>query len=110
MQFPRITEKRTSERHNLVRDLKVFHPDGGRYLAGQTLNVSDGGALLALRHGQYIEPGARVKVAIDWTGHQPVYRQEQMTEGKIVRNEGESGYACVVAVAFAERQAPRLAA
>jgi len=110
MQFPRITEKRTSERINLVRGVKVFHPSGCRYLAGQTLNVSEGGALLALRHGHYMEPGSTVQVAIDWTGHQPVYRHDQMTEGRVVRNEGTSGYACVVAVEFAERQAPRLAA
>lgn len=110
MRLARITEKRRAERVNLVRNVKVYHPTGCRYFAGQTLNVCEGGALLALRHGQYMEPGARVRVGIDWTGQQPVYRHDEMTEARVVRNEGASGYACVVAVSFPERQAPRLAA
>jgi len=110
MQFPRITEKRRSERHNLVRNVKLHHPEGNRYLAGQTLNVSEGGALLALRHGQYMEAGAKVMVGIDWTGRKAVYRHDEMTEARVVRNEGVSGYACVVAVEFAAEQQARKAA
>jgi len=110
MQFPRITEKRRAERRNLVRNVKAFHPVGCRYFAGQTLNLSEGGALLALRHGQYMEPGARVMVAVDWTGRQPIYRHDQMTEARVVRNEGVSGYASVVAVEFVDQQPARLAA
>lgn len=99
-----IIEKRKSERYLMVRNVKVYDPRSRRYRAGQTLNVSDTGALLAVRHGEALQDGQPVQVLIDYDGAEGLVGRGQLRTAHVVRNEGAGGAACVVAVKFNELQ------
>lgn len=99
-----IIEKRKSPRYLMVRNVKVYDPRTLRYRPGQTLNVSTGGALLAVRHGEQLNEGDPISVIIDYDGAEGLVGRSEMRDAQIVRNEGAGGAACVLAVRFEEPQ------
>lgn len=98
----RISEKRKHDRYLMVRNIKLYDPQSLRYRAGQTLNVSVGGALLAVRHGDQLKEGQAVEVHIEWEGAEGLVARGDMRSAEVIRNEGPGGSACVVAVKFDE--------
>jgi len=50
------------------RPCKVYHAPSGRYLAGETCDVSRGGALLRVASLRPLAPGDAVEVFIAWSG------------------------------------------
>jgi hypothetical protein len=100
--MPFIRERRDSERRLVVRDGKLRDPEGRRHLPVRTLNVSDGGMLLAIRGGEHLRPGQTVTVAIDWRERGELIGRDDFLGAQVVRNEGRAGSACVVAVRCAD--------
>ncbi len=105
-----ITEKRRHERYLAVCNTKVFDAETRRYRAGQSLNLSTGGALLAIRHGEQLREGQLIRVAIESNGAEGLVRRGDMVDARVVRNEGVGGNACVIAVQYAEPQTVAVAA
>jgi len=94
-----IVNHRRGERTNVIRDAKVRDVRSGRYLPARTLNVSDGGMLLAVRGGGYLPSGAPVEVAVAWSADQATVRGAAMTEARVVREAGRWGEECLIALA-----------
>ncbi len=97
-----ICEKRKHNRYLMVRNIKLFDPQSLRYRAGQTLNVSVGGALLAVRHGDQLAQGQPIEMHIEWEGAEGIVSRSEMLSAEVIRNEGTGGAACVIAVKFDE--------
>lgn len=97
-----ISEKRKHDRYLMVRNIKLYDPQSLRYRAGQTLNVSVGGALLAVRHGDQLKEGQGVEVYVEWEGAEGIVARSELLAAEVIRNEGTGGSACVVAVKFEE--------
>lgn len=103
-------ERRRSYRQPIVRAAKVYDPKGDRYLAGLTLNISSGGALLTVRGGADLPQGAAVEVAVAASDDQPLIRRSQMIRASVARSEGRYAGSTVIALAYADRAALRPAA
>ena len=76
----------------------------GRFLAGRTVNVSAGGAMLQVDHPSLLVPGQRVAIGMADTQQDVILRSEDMSEATVVRSIGVKG-AQTVAVQFDQRQA-----
>ncbi len=62
-------ERRAHPRAEVARPCKVYDARAGRYLAGSSLNLSEGGALLDVERGGGLERGDRVGVGFGGPGH-----------------------------------------
>lgn len=96
-------ERRQDVRIELCRPVKIWCRDTGRYLAGQTHNVSAGGALVELAHPGLLTSGQEVQVAIAWSNRSMVQRSQDMTSATVVRSLAGHG-AQHLALRFAQRQ------
>jgi nitrous oxidase accessory protein NosD len=97
------TDRRREGRFALDRPVKVQCLETGRYLAGRTINVSPGGALVEVAHPSLLVPGQRVKLGVSWVRQQAVLAARDMAEATVVRSLG-LGPRQSVAVCFDQRQ------
>jgi c-di-GMP-binding flagellar brake protein YcgR len=63
----------------------------GKYLAGESVDLSDGGCLLRLDAHVRVEPGRPVRVGIAHRRTAGLIRADDMIEGTIVRRLGHGG-------------------
>ena len=97
-------ERRHDVRLSLERPAKIKCLMTGRYLAGRTVNVSAGGAMLHVDHPSLLVPGQRVAVGLADTQQDVILRGEELSEATVVRSVALKG-AQTVAVQFDQRQA-----
>ena len=81
------------------RPVKVRCGVTGKYLGGETVDLSDGGCLMRLDGRISVAAGQSVRVAIARRKHQPLILADDMIEGTIVRRLGH-GDCQHVAVSF----------
>ncbi len=79
-------ERRQYTRLRMDKPVKLYVEDTGKYLAGETLDVSAGGALLKLSHGGRLSTGGRVRVGIAMNGRQAIIASDSMMDAVITRN------------------------
>jgi hypothetical protein len=96
-------ERRREARMPLARPMKLRCVETGRYLAGQTSNLSASGALLEVRHPSLLVPGQRLQIGIAWGRGLAVIDSDQLAEATVVRSLA-LGSAQRVAVQFSHRQ------
>lgn len=100
MIMPILTrDRRRSARIACEKPVKVRCGTTGKYLAGETVDVSDGGCLLRLDRRVIVETGQSVRVGISHRPVQALILADDMVEGKIVRRFGH-GDTQQVAVSF----------
>lgn len=100
MIMPNLTrDRRRYPRVPCDRPVKVRCGVTGKYVAGQTLDVSDGGCLMRLDGDQSVKAGQSVRVGIAYRTNQALILADDMVEGTVVRRLGHGG-AQHVAVTF----------
>lgn len=100
MIMPILTrERRRSPRLRCEKPVKVRCGVTGKYLAGETVDLSDGGCLMRLDRRVIVESGQAVRVGIAHRQLQSLILADDMVEGRIVRRFGH-GDAQHVAVSF----------
>lgn len=57
-------DRRKHQRHPIERPAKLFCPKSGRFLAGRTQNISEGGVLVEVDAGETIESGDSVLMTV----------------------------------------------
>ncbi|MCE9592524.1 MAG: PilZ domain-containing protein [Planctomycetes bacterium] len=83
-----MTERRRDARFTVARPVKLQCADTGRYLGGQTNNVSSSGVLLDVSHPSLLVAGQRMRLGVAWTKGQAVLAAEQLTDCTVVRSIG----------------------
>jgi len=81
-----MTERRIDARVALERPVKVQCAVTGRYVSGQTDNLSRSGALVAVESPSLFVPGQRLKVGIAWQRGQVVLDSREMADATVVRS------------------------
>lgn len=76
----------------------------GRFLTGNTQNLSASGALIEINHPSLLVPGQRLRMGVAWTKQQSILHASTMLDAVVVRSFG-LGETQRVALAFAQRQA-----
>ncbi len=100
MIMPLLTrDRRRSTRIACEKPVKVRCGMTGKYLSGETVDVSDGGCLMRLDRRVIVEAGQMVRVGIAHRPIQSLILADDMIEGKIVRRFGH-GDTQHVAVSF----------
>lgn len=100
MIMPNLTrDRRRFVRVPCERPVKVRCAVSGKYLAGETVDMSDGGCLMRLDRRVVVEAGQAVRVGIAHRRGQGLILADDMVEGKIVRRLGH-GDTQQVAVSF----------
>lgn len=100
MILPNLTaDRRRYPRVAMTRPVKVRHGVTGKYVAGETIDLSDGGVLLRLEKAMGIEPGQPVRVGIVHSPRQALILADEMIEGRVIRRLGH-GDTQHVAVSF----------
>ncbi len=94
-------DRRKFERLSVNRGVKLRCELTGRYLTGQTVDLSAGGAMIEVAHPSLLVPGQRVRFASEPA--QPVIRSDDMLEATVVRCLG-IGRRQRVAVQFDQTQ------
>jgi len=79
-----LFERRRYERVSMNRACKVLQAATHQYMAAQTRDVSQGGALLEIKHRRTLSVGDAVDVLIDWQG-QGVLRTAATEPAQVVR-------------------------
>ena len=82
---PKI-ERRSCARRPVAAPVKLRCVQTGRYLAGQTLNVSATGALMAVYHPSKLVHGQRLEVGIAWDPNSVVLQADQLFTATVVRS------------------------
>ncbi len=93
------SERRRQARLTLAYPVKVWCVETGRFLAGQTHDLSAQGALIEVQNPSLLVPGQRVRVGIAWSSREVVLSRKQMLPGVVVRSLGH-GQQQHVAVSF----------
>jgi|GEM_PF-3155289 len=83
-QMSQAVERRRHARQAVARPCKIRSRTSGRYLAGLTRDVSDGGVAIEIRFTRPLSVGDEIEVVIDWTGS-AVLSSDALTRGRIVR-------------------------
>ncbi|MEM1107507.1 MAG: PilZ domain-containing protein [Planctomycetota bacterium] len=100
MIMPILTrDRRRSPRVPCEKPVKVRCGQTGKYLTGETVDVSDGGCLMRLDRRVIVETGQNVRVGIAHRPVQTLILADDMIEGHIVRRFGH-GDTQHVAVSF----------
>ncbi len=94
-----VSERRRQARLSLAYPVKVWCVETGRFLAGQTHDLSAQGMMIEVQKPSLLMPGQRVRVGIAWSSREVVLSQKQMLPGVVVRSLGH-GQQQHVAVSF----------
>ena len=78
-------DRRVHERIVLQRPCKVFDPQGCRYLAATTQDLSEGGALIDLPRLTHLHPGDTVHIGIALKRRDQFLRADEMIQATVVR-------------------------
>ncbi len=84
-------ERRHDHRYALDRPIKVqFDQTGGRYLPGQSVNISSGGIMLKVDYARHLQLGQEVRLAIANHPRQALLAADDAIAGTVVRCLGHS--------------------
>lgn len=97
-------ERRNSPRLPVHRPVKLrCERAAGRYLTGQTRNVSQGGALVHVDSPVPLHPGQLLQVGLPVTDSPALLRKDELIQATVVRCDRQ-GNQQMVAVQFASPQ------
>lgn len=96
-------DRRREARLPIERPVKLQCQVTGKYVAGRTSNLSDGGMLIVIDNPSLLVPGQRIKIGVQQTRQDVVLKAGQMTPATVVRSMGIGGRQ-TVAVQFDQRQ------
>lgn len=104
-------DRREHERVELDRPCKVFDQRSGKYVAGQTINFCDGGALIELSRPLPLNSGDQLFLGVALTRRQTLLPANDMRWCEVVRALATTDQTIAVAVRFADpiEQVPALA-
>ncbi|MCB9848595.1 MAG: PilZ domain-containing protein [Phycisphaeraceae bacterium] len=77
-------DRRQHVRHDLTRPAKLFCPASGRFLAGQTLNISAGGVLVEVDAPTEVASEDELQLTIGF-GDRFIVPMSELVPGKVVR-------------------------
>jgi hypothetical protein len=103
------SERRGHPRRELIRPCKVQINASGKYVAGHTIDVSSGGALLSLDRRANLTPGDEIDFGIAWNSG-VIIRADEMSHARVVRVVDRNDQTESVAVALTSQQRNALAA
>lgn len=79
-------ERRRDPRYALERPVKLqCDQTGARYLPGQMVNISSGGALLTVDHPKHLQMGQEIRLAIASSMHQALLEADDAVTGVVIR-------------------------
>ena len=93
-------DRRRHPRIELQRPCKVFDPRSGKYHAGQTRDLSNGGLLLEIPRLLELKPGDRVHVGVAMTRRHALLQAKEMIEAIVVRTLATADDRTHLAVTF----------
>lgn len=96
---PQDRDRRRHPRRPVAKPCKVFAPGLNRYLAGESENLSAGGALLEIDGGAGLGIGDELNLAIGWSAS-PIVSSDSLRRGQVVRVSAVDASRRAVAVAF----------
>lgn len=104
-------DRREHDRIPLSRPCKVYDERSGKYVAGRTVNLSDGGALLELSRPLLLQEGQQLLLGVALTRRQTLLPANDMRWCEVVRALTTTDQTIAVAVRFADpiEQVPALA-
>jgi c-di-GMP-binding flagellar brake protein YcgR len=104
-------ERREHERVDLDRPCKVFDQRSGKYIAGHTVNFSDGGALIELARPMSLNCGDQLFLGVALTRRQTLLPANDMLLCEVVRALATTDQSTAVALRFADpiEEVPALA-
>jgi hypothetical protein len=97
MDTPR--DRRRSERREVQKACKVYHPVTRRYAPGHAVNISAHGALVRVEGWTRLSPGDPISLVIAWTDR-PILPADAMVRGTVVRSDADNAGRQAVAVDF----------
>lgn len=83
-------DQRQHERLATARPVKLRCGDSGRYIAGMTINVSDGGLLLRMMGKASLRAGRPVQVILAGDQHHALLPAARMVDARVVRAAGDT--------------------
>ena len=106
-------DRRLFERVESHRPCKVFDPQSGKYIAGETCDISEGGLMIVCDRPLMAAPGDTVYVGVAMTRRQALISATEMREAEVIRVLRDSEGRSAVALRFLDVALPissRLAA
>ncbi|WP_432796999.1 PilZ domain-containing protein [Poriferisphaera sp. WC338] len=103
------SERRRDLRIRIARSVKMLNTLTGKYVAGKTLNVSAGGAMMVFDRTAKLSPGQRVDIGISRDAHDVLLAKNDMMHATVIRSETQAD-SIKIAVAFNERRTNSAAA
>lgn len=97
------SERRTETRLAIRRPCKLFDPGAGRYVRGDTVNISPGSMLIRFDCSLPLEPGTHIQVGIAQHRRHALLRFDDMVDAEVIR-AGRLNGMTMVAVRFAPGQ------
>jgi len=79
------TERRQHERFPLNRPGKVYDGRSRKYMPCLAVDVSQGGALIELKHPIPVSPGVHLFLAVGGRDEQALLRSDEMLEVEVIR-------------------------
>ncbi|QDU34030.1 PilZ domain protein [Poriferisphaera corsica] len=104
-----VPERRKDLRIRIARSVKIYNHLTGKYLAGKTLDVSAGGAMIVFGQHAKLHPGQRIQVGIARDARQALLAAEDMLDATVIRSLSQS-LGVRVAIEFDERRSMSKAA
>jgi PilZ domain len=77
-------DRRQHTRHPLTRPAKLFCPDSGRFLSGQTRNISAGGVLVEVEAPDSLCSGDDIQLTIAF-GDRFIVPMSELVAGSVIR-------------------------
>lgn len=79
-------ERRRDRRYVLERPVKLqCDQTGVRFLSGQMINISAGGAMLTVDHAQHLQMGQEIRMVIANAAHQALLEADDALSGTVIR-------------------------
>ncbi|QQE12084.1 PilZ domain-containing protein [Planctomycetota bacterium] len=104
-----VPERRRDLRLRIARTVKIYNHLTGKYIAGKTLDVSAGGAMIVFGRHAKLHPGQRVQIGIARDARQALLASEDMLDATVVRSLPQT-LGTKVAIEFDERRSMKVAA
>lgn len=81
-------DRRQGRRHPISRPVKLRCLITGKYMVGQTYNISSSGALLEIDRPSLLINGQRLAVGVAWTRQQALLHEDDMAHATVIRSLG----------------------
>jgi len=80
-----LMDRRQAERIDVVRPAKVLNCRAQKYIAAETCNLSQTGAMVKIDRSHPVSMGDELEVGIDWSQSPGLLSKTEMVPAKVIR-------------------------